>query len=132
MSPHSITSGTVPCVIFAVISIINLVILLTEGVLLFIRKPKLVRHNYTILAGQLAKLIGAAVMFLLPQNTALFPAIICPCAAVCLISGILIGRDIPSQKQLFQQLWRMVYLLCCIYVAGFLVIFVSGGNNAFS
>lgn len=131
MNPHSISFAAVSSpagLIFAGISIINFAILLTEAVLLLIRKQKLLPHNYIILAGQLAKLISAAVLLILPQYKVVFSLIILPCAAVCLLSGILIGSEVTSQKQLFQRLWRMIYMLCCIYITGFLVMLVIGGN----
>ncbi len=126
MNPHALAFPVISpaCIIFAGISLVNLAILLTECVLLLVRKPKLQPRNYVILAGQLAKLCSAMLLLTLPQGTRVFSVSICLCAAVCLLSGILTSGGIPSQKQPFQRLWRLVYLLCCAYVSGFLVLLI--------
>ncbi len=124
MNPHALLTASPYCILFAGISLVNLAILLTECVLLLVRKPKLQPHNYVILAGQLAKLCSAVLLLTLPQDTGVFSVSICLCAAVCLLSGILTGWGMRTQRRLFQRLWRLVYLLCCAYVSGFLVLLI--------
>lgn len=113
------------------ISSINLVILIAELILKLVKKRKLERKNYIILAGQLSKLVIAVLLLIflrvsMNDGTA---AVLCVvmglCAAVCLISGFMTGSVVFTEKGLdsFQRVWRSIYLLCCLFVGGFTVHF---------
>lgn len=117
--------------VFAIISVINLVILIAELILKLVKKQKLALENYIILAGQLAKLVLAAALIIL-LSCMISPAIytvLCIgmglCAVICLISGMMtiIRLFAKNKPKLSQYVWRIVFALCCFFVSGFVVYF---------
>ncbi len=117
--------------VFAAISVINLIILIAELILKLVKKQKLVLENYIILAGQLAKLVLAAALIIL-SACMISPAIytvLCIsmglCAVICLISGMMtiIRLFAKNKLKLSQYVWRIVFALCCFFVSRFAVYF---------
>ncbi|MBQ8011778.1 MAG: serine hydrolase [Oscillospiraceae bacterium] len=115
--------------VFAAISVINLIILIAELIILLVKKQKMQRHNYVILTGQLAKLVIAAALIIL-LSCMVSPAVytvLCIsmglCAVICLISGVLNGGMMFRKLKPSQHAWRGIYTLCCFFVSGFVVYF---------
>ena len=117
--------------LFAIISVINLIILIAELILKLVKKQKLALENYIILAGQLAKLVLAAALIILLAcmiSPAVYTALCISmglCAVICLISGMMtiIRLFAKNKLKLSQYVWRIVFALCCFFVSGFVVYF---------
>ncbi len=122
----SATGGAyIMVMMYAIISVINLIILLVEIILKLVKKQKLLRENYVILAGQLAKLVSAVVWILMlvcstnPAVSAASRLIMALCVFVCLASGILTGITVFTGEGLkaLHRGCRLVYTLCCFFVS---------------
>ncbi len=117
--------------VFAIISVINLIVLIAELILKLVKKQKLALENYIILAGQLAKLVLAAALIILLAcmiSPAVYTALCISmglCAVICLISGMMtiIRLFAKNKLKLSQYVWRIVFALCCFFVSGFVVYF---------
>ena len=115
--------------VFAAISVINLIILIAELIILLVKKQKMQRHNYVILTGQLAKLVIAAALIILLScmvSPVVYTALCISmglCAVICMISGVLNGGMMFRKLKPSQYAWRGIYTLCCFFVSGFVVYF---------
>lgn len=117
--------------IFAVISVINLIILMVEGILEFAKKGLKMPAGNVIFAGQLAKLIMAVafavwLFFALSDKalTAIY-IIVGLCAVVCLISAMLVIKTVITERKMkiFIRVLYTIYAFCSIFIFTFALYF---------
>lgn len=117
-------------IVFAVVSVINLVILIVEGILRLAKKGGKMPAGRAIFAGQLAKLITAlsVIAGLFTLGSGLSP-VLCVisgiCAIVCVVSVAFAVKAVITEKEmkLFTRVCYVVFSLCSLFVTGFIVYF---------
>lgn len=111
-------------IVFAAISVINLIILIIEIISELARKGIKLPSGKVIFAGQLAKLIMALLFFsgITSGISRLFAGL---CAVVCLVSAAAAVKAIVIERELkiFSRVIYIVFALCSIFSSAFILYF---------